>query len=455
MKIKNFLLAGLFVLGMGSCSNDDVIEGTEGGSPLDGYLSLTIKSGSMNPSTKTAPGNAADVEVGTTTENGISDVTVVLTNAAGVIQQVEKPGLENSTTTRKFAVTTGDYLVYALVNDASNLAINGNINDVVAAASANEITNGFKSGSFFMTNVQSDASKSILDAGKSISLKAGNDLKVEINVDRLAAKVRNKSGVPTLSGQLQNPDVKVIMDGVRVVGFVPMNINPKMNIIQTWGLKNTEESVLANNVLLTPVQSYDSYLLPSTTYKKVDASTGVGIEDLTSESQYVDSVYVSENRPTILINGKGVTAKHQGQTTAVIYRVVAQKGGADVTATFYAYNGVAYATLDALPASLGNLTGKTLAELRNMGISVYENGVMYYTYFIKDNNSNYKLGTSDYYGVFRNSIYNLNITAIKRLGDDVPDDSKKPIDPVDPEDAKIEVAVSINDWVLNQIDIEF
>lgn len=451
MKIKNLLFAGLLVIGMGACTDD--VDTPDTGNPLDGYLSLTINSGSMKPSTRTSeytPGR----EIGAAEENKITNVTVVLTDANGAIQQVENTTIASGTTTQKFPVNTGTYLVYALVNNAATVAVGGNINNVVTAANAKEITDGFKGGSFFMTNAQSDASKTFLDAGKSIVLSAGDDKVVQIDVDRLAAKVRDKSGVPQLAEQLTNSDVAAIMDGVRVVGFVPMNLNPTMNIIQTWGKKNTEETAeLANNVLLTPVLTLDKYLLPASTYKTVE--DGIGVADLTQEEDYVDSVYVSENRPTIKLNSNDVvSAAKQGQTTAVIYRVVAQKGGSDV-ATFYAYNGIAYAKLEDLPASLGDLSTTSNADLRKMGISVYEGGVMYYTYFIKDPNTNYQLGTANYYGVFRNSIYNLNIKTIKRLGDDVPDDSKNPEEPVDPEDAKISVELTINDWVLNDIDIEF
>lgn len=453
MKIKSLLLAGLFVVGMASCTNDD-IDQNGGGDPLAGYLSLKINSGSMSPTTKTTehtPGR----EVGSAAENKINDVTVVLTDAAGVILQIETPSIASGTTTQKFAVSTGSYLVYALVNNPITLTEGANIEQVLTGATDPEITAGYKSGSFFMTNEQSDVTKTVLDAGKAIALGAGDDIVVQINVDRLAAKVRDKTETPNLTELLAKEDVKTLMDGVRVVGFVPMNLNPDMNIFQTWGTQNSEETTaLANNVLLTPIHAADSYLLPAITYKTVE--DGVGIADLTTEDQYVDSVYVSENRPTIKINSNGVvTAAQQGQTTAVIYRVVAQKGGSDLTETFYAYNGIAYAKLEDLPSSLGDLSTTSTADLRKMGVNVYENGVMYYTYFIKDPNMNYQLGTENYYGTFRNSIYNLNIASIAKLGDDVPDDSEKPTDPVDPEDAKISVELTINDWVLNNINIDF
>lgn len=454
MKIKSLLLAGLFVLGMASCTNDDGIDGPDSGNPLDGYLSLTINSGSMKPATRTSP-HDPDTEVGTAAENKITNVTIVLTDASGVIQQVENTTIASGTTTQKIPVETGSYLVYALVNNAATLAVGGNIESELTGATADEITAGFKNGTFFMTNEQSDLAKTILDAGKPVTLAAGDDKVLQISVDRLAAKVRNKTTTPKLEDLLGKENVNTIMDGVRVVGFVPMNLNPAMNLVQSWAVKNNEENDNhSTNVLLTPVHPLENYLLPATTYKKM--VDGVGVEDLTTEEQYVDSVYVSENRPTIKINSNDViTAAQQGQTTAVIYRVVAQKDKADLTATFYAYNDVAYKALEDLPASLGDLTGKTSEELRKMGVRVYENGVMYYTYYIKDPNTNYQLNGKDYYGIFRNSIYNLNITKISKLGDDVPDDSENPTEPVDPEDAKISVELTINDWVLNDIDIEF
>lgn len=451
MKIKSLFFAGLFAVVMASCNNDDNIEPSGGGSPLDGYLSLKINSGSMDPTTRTTP-DTLGTEVGTGNENTISGVTVVLTDTAGVIQQTENLTLASGTTTQKFAVNEGSYLVFALVNKPDALILGPNIVQVLAGADSAQITAGYNAGSFFMTNEQSDITKTVLDAGKPITLNAGDDIVVPVNVDRLAAKVRDRTGTPAITELLAQTNVATIMNGVRVVGFVPMNLNPDMNLIQTWG-SNSEDPDLANNVLLTPLKAVAEYLLPATTYKTVDDS--VGVADLTVEGDYADSVYVSENRPPIRINTNGVvTAAQRGQTTAVIYRVVAQMNGADVD-TFYAYNDVVYTELANLPSSLGDLTGVGIADLRKMGVSVYENGVMYYTYFIKDPNTNYQLAGEDYYGVFRNSIYNLNITSITRLGDDVPDDSKNPTDPVDPEEAKIRVELTIKNWVLNNIDIEF
>lgn len=79
MKIKNLFLAGLAVFALSACSDNDK-EGLESGSDLDTYLSLTISSSS----TRTEAGTEGR-ENATTEENKINNVTVVLTNAAGVI----------------------------------------------------------------------------------------------------------------------------------------------------------------------------------------------------------------------------------------------------------------------------------------------------------------------------------------------------------------------------------
>lgn len=88
---------------------------------------------------------------------------------------------------------------------------------------------------------------------------------------------------------------------------------------------------------------------------------------------------------------------------------------------------------------------------------------MYYSYFIKDPNTLHTYGGDDYYGVFRNSVYKLNVNSIKDLGDDVPGggtvDPNEPGEPenpdIDTEEAYIQVTVTINPWVLNVIDIDF
>lgn len=459
--MKKLFLSGLVALGLlaTGCSSDDNITDPTPGANLNGYLTLTLNSAQMSntKTTEHTPGR----EVGTGKEIVINDVTVVLTDANDKVTSVVNTTIASGTTTQKFQVAVGTHKVYALVNNGATTPVTTynlgeDIEKVIAGAAKADILAGFKNGSFFMTNARHKGQAS---AGIPVSIGEGEEKVVSINVDRVAARVEdltdytadtNKPAIDELPD-----DVKAIMDGVEVIGFVPLNLNQDFNLIQTWGLKNAEETAdLANDVLLTPVGNYvakvDEY--------KIKHPNG-GNEDISTPDMYVKKFYSTENRPTITFRANGDPTSARGTTTGVIYRVRAMKDGNPV-GTFYSYNDKVYTDrteLDKVFAKAGDDISAITdpIELRAKGILVYVDGIMYYTYFIKDPNTNYQLGSENYYGVFRNSIYKLKITKIANLGDDVPENDKKPTDPIDPDEAFIKVELTINDWVLNEIGIEF
>jgi hypothetical protein len=79
-----------------------------------------------------------------------------------------------------------------------------------------------------------------------------------------------------------------------------------------------------------------------------------------------------------------------------------------------------------------------------------------------DPNTAHQYNGYNYYGVFRNSVYKLNINSFSGLGDDVPGggtvDPSEPGDPGNPsintDEAYIQVSVTVNPWVLNTIHID-
>lgn len=447
--MKKLFLTGFVALGLlaTSCSEDDKNVGPEDG--LNGHLTLTLQSPSMG-GTKTEAGSPGR-EAGYGNEVKITDVTVVLTDGNDDITSVIPATMESTNTTHKFSIAPGTHKVYALVNRGTITlpAVGSSIESAITAASLAEVTSGFKDGSFFMTNYRHSGQAS---AGVGVTIAAGEEKVAAITVDRVAAKVVDMTETPTISFE---DDIKTYVDGVKVVGFAPLNINPQFKLLQTWGKENGTGITLTTDVLVTPV--IGTNLAPVSLYKELvtngDGTTAY--KNISTAGQFVDSLYTTENRPTIEKNSAGVLTARRNNTTGVIYKVQATKGGSDC-GTFYAYNGKIYTTLTDLGDKYGqDLTGKTTEELRGLGIYVYEDGIMYYTYFIKDPNTNYQLNGEDYFGVFRNSVYRLNIKTIKQLGDDVPEDNKKPEEIIDPDDAYLKVELAVNDWVLNEIDIDF
>lgn len=131
MKIKNLFLAGLFVLGMSACSNNDEPVGGDTDGKYDTYMTLTLKAPSMS-NTKTSEGPDGPI-AGEGAENDIKNIQVYLVDGNGIIKHASAPGIAaGSTKTEAFEVPEGDYSVYAVVNVGSTLlgAENANISTV-------------------------------------------------------------------------------------------------------------------------------------------------------------------------------------------------------------------------------------------------------------------------------------------------------------------------------------
>ena len=94
-------------------------------------------------------------------------------------------------------------------------------------------------------------------------------------------------------------------------------------------------------------------------------------------------------------------------------------------------------------------------------IKVYTDGIMYYTYYIKDQNYKQVEETGgqqpvNYYSVMRNTVYKLTVTKLQRIGTDIPggwNPDKDPEDPVDPTNVYMVVEAQANPWVVSSKDI--
>lgn len=101
----------------------------------------------------------------------------------------------------------------------------------------------------------------------------------------------------------------------------------------------------------------------------------------------------------------------------------------DGYATFYGWEGMIYTNLKAVENVSGlSFSGNSVADNRKKGLSVYENGYMYYIYWIKDSNHRFFVSGSDganpdesaYHAVLRNTSYKISVQEIRRIGMDTP-----------------------------------
>ena len=479
MKIKSFILTFLAVLAFTACNNEVIntsYENEEEEVKEKGYLVLNL----TNPPTTRTSGSATDN--GTLKESVIKNVTIIFTEPSGTkVISVFTPIIDGRVT-EKIQIGLGKHDVYALVNCPITVEEGEDIERVIKVATVKSATSGFSDGSFFMVNQRNSSTE---NAGIETEIKAENSINnpaiVTIDVDRVACKILDNtktigdvSGLTTASGN--------IITDVEMVGFAILNVNKEFNLIQTWNSNNSNGITLNANVLSTPLYTggsddivADQYFYnigEFTTIEKDEDDNITGIVDKTiDEDEDVfgifnkDTVYTTENRPTIISYGEDELSAGRGETTGVIYKVQAKKGENDM-GTFYKYKNVFYDKITDI-AELSEFAGQTLPlkipELRALGIKVYENGVMYYTYFIRDPNVRHQYNGKNYYGVFRNSTYKLAINSISSIGDDVPggaivdpEISGEPGNPpIESDEAYIQVSVVVNKWVLNEIGIDF
>ena len=475
MRIKSILLTFMAVLAFTACNNEVLSPSTE----IDeaevmekGYLVLNL----VNPTTTRTYGDATDI--GTAKESEINSLMVVFTDATGTIVSTEEPTNANGVTV-KFKVTLGTYDVYALINKPDDVivTVGGKIEQVIEVAAVAEATSGYKSSSFFMVNKRNSNAENagvttIINSTHSIS----NPAHVFIYVDRVACKIVDNTATPDVTN-LKSATGGLIFD-VEVMGFAVLNVNREFNLIQTWSDNNAGGLTLEEDVLSTPLYPGGASDLVANQYfynigryatiEKDDKDSIISIVDKTVDEDFFgkDPVYTTENRPTIIGNGTEISAG-RGETTGVIYKVKAKKDENTDLGTFYTYKNEFYEDIAAIQAlqefDNHTLVSFEISELRALGIRVYEDGVMYYTYFIRDPNVEYQHKGKNYYGVFRNSTYKLAINSISSLGDDIPGgavvDPSEPGDlgnpPIETEETYIQVSVVVNKWILNILSIDF
>ena len=469
MKIKSFFAALLAVLVFSACSNEvDNLPPVDVEIEGQGYLVLNLVN---PPTTRTATGGGV-TDPGTVGESNIESLTVVLTDEDGKITYVANPVVESLSA--KFQITLGGHYVYAIVNCPTEVtfAKDENIHRVIGIAAAAEATSGYKGGSFLMVNKCNSSDEdfgvyTVVTENNSVN----NPAVVNIFVDRVACKIFDVTTTPTVAGL--PTETNNIVDGVDVVGFVLLNVNKEFNLIQTWSKINDKD----DDVLSTPLypgtgriaEQYFHNISEYTTLGKNGDNKIISLTDETigKDNLFVSGpVYTSENRPTIIEVDDNRITSGRGETTGVIYKVQAKKGGSNI-GTFYKYNNEVYTELAAIQALPEfdeiNLASKSIPERRGLGIKVYEDGVMYYTYFIRDPNTAHQYKEMNYYGVFRNSSYKLAVSNISSTGDDVPGggvvdpggEGEPGNPPIDTKEAYISVNVTVNPWILNVISIDF
>lgn len=321
----------------------------------------------------------------------------------------------------------------------------------------------------------------------SVTIEANNTKNnpavIRVDVERMAARIDchiNKDGIYQVKGR---PDDKVRLESFIVVNKYIANVDlGNNNSYSYWfkrvadtdnlstnpditylGDETTSNNIASNYVIgpmtLTPPQIIDrTENFPydhSLYYYKNDHSgwednwiltTDLLSRQLTSthnDVTYRFLDYVQENiLPVDVLNQANGMAYY---CTGIVFKAkYIPEGITTDDGTFYRYNGKFYGSLDEIKKVIGN---QSISDnnLSQYGITKYNNGICYYTYFIKhaEDGDDTKVSPMEY-AIVRNNIYQVNVTGINDIGT------------VTPTDYSLNLECTVADWIHeNEITIDF
>lgn len=513
MRIKPLIwgIAGVAALSLTAC-NSDLLDKPNGNSEnVDAYLTLQLVGPEGQKLTRTTAGEDG-TEVGTAVQNKISSLKVFLCNPADHkvkatydVTESQLDDIPGGVKTKQILTTAGTFEVYVIANPSAGLTVA--LDDVLTGKTIENVTEALMKSAYaadntFMMFNECNGTDDI--AGSSITITAANDYDHPatcdpIEMDRLAVQIRS-----TLAESVDISGItadNAFFTAADLQGYKLLNGATEVNLQQKWSntIAGMGSTYLWDNILQTPSLSEGTnagndagYYNHLTNFRTVTITNGAytTVKDLYAtvnpyETTAKGSIFCMENHPTSAL---------MGNTTGLVYQFKATVTGSDDKAgagCFYGYSDEYFSSLAALQAAYPNVFAKAApegtsaeqlaaaenelaaayasadnqTEISNFrtkyNVKVYTEGLMYYTYFIKDQNyQNSSLSGSDkrYYSVMRNTIYDLKVKKLNGIGTDIPGgwtpDVDDPKDPVDPINMYMIVEATVNAWVLSEEEVE-
>lgn len=479
MKKMNLLAMSLVsaaALSFSSCSSNDDLAGGGTQSQADGvYMTLSIAGSNQSTRTEGTVTNQGIEGESTITEGTLylySNQTHKCVFRKVITSTMFDENIPNKTKPIKISVnsvnTKDTYTVYFMANKTGiddPLATNASFTISEKGGAEYGLTEKSKIVMFNQNDHSKQANHSTVQFTADNNVSTNPATAGTVYLDRVVARIDKPTVAATVTtiepkaGTTTTIDIDKTIKSIGYEAYTISNVNNASFIKQNW-TTNWESLIVEYG---TP-----KYYLPTETFGgKYEAKK-------TELFGNVPSNYVFEN-----------TTEKEADATALYFRIKAEltdaaKDSADFKdGTFYRYdkrlftsiqaifnaaetgeisNPFAEAgavTVDQVLAQIKNEDGslKTEAELASFRkknkIEIYRGGEMYYRYAIHDNL--YKPETT--YSVLRNTIYQLNVTQISEVGNDVPN-GPKPDDPIKNPNYYMTVQVQVNPWILNTKDIE-
>lgn len=331
--MKNLFLTGLLGLGIFcSCSNED--DPANNGKLNEGetYAQIVLNLTDSKAATKAPTGDTGSTDAGTTSEQTVKDLTVVLADANNYVQAIYATTLKTGGTnaanraTEPFKIPAGQYKVYVLANynnqtkGAFNetLAVGAQMDQVLTIADASKL---HVADNFLMANDDlvasvTDFSTDARDTEVNDDLEEETDNpqtvhKVSVNIERIVAKVELDQTTKTIDVKDVN---KNKIASATLEGGALINLNRYMYMVR-------EAKTATNKPSGTSTWIYPQ----DPNYNK--KLTGAGDEAAWLSANFSNPSATSftdfTSAPTFYCpeNTMQADAQQNGQTTGVVYKV--------------------------------------------------------------------------------------------------------------------------------------
>lgn len=332
MKTRKLFTAGILALGlMTACSNEDEPNVNNGNNGETTYAQIAINMVSSNAATRAVEGSTGDTNAGTEGEQTVTNLTVVLTDANNIVQEIYpnqtlKTGGTNAANraTEPFEIPAGSYKVYVLANYTStslgsSIAKGSDISGVFNISNFSQLTvaNNFLMANAEMPTTTTDFSGTANDDEVNDDLTTESNPEkvhlVNVNLERVVSKVTFDQSTTTFDINDASGS-KIASTTINAVALI--NLNKKMYLVrEAKAATNYPDGV--SDWIYPEDPNYNHSIANASTdatwlsenFDKASAPT----EDFKTDFSAA-TFYCPEN--TML----GSNQQH-GQTTGVVYKV--------------------------------------------------------------------------------------------------------------------------------------
>lgn len=158
-------------------------------------------------------------------------------------------------------------------------------------------------------------------------------------------------------------------------------------------------------------------------------------EKITSEYKSVTYGLLDYTQENVVLAADATSSMSQ-YCTGVVFKAQYTPANIDAETTFYWYAGKAYKTLTEIQPVMGGNITLNEDNYSIYGIRRYENGICYYTYWIRHaDDANPDVISPMEYAIVRNNLYQLDIQSVSDIGSVTPQD-----------EVKVSIVVYVKNW---------